>query len=476
MRSAYWIFAALDRWVPLARAARLISRVRRVVTDDPLFVVRTVDRRDAVLWPPSADDVDESQHPTARFRLMPTKTYWTWILLGVAVTAAPVTTSLTGATVALVLALIWVWYLAWRLSRFARQRARMTGTRDYFKGSPPDHRRWMTMRWIPAAVVCLIATSFNWWTAQQGDAPTSLWESLRWALNLAASGGSDHMARVAAARGLNNPPHFGFELMALTALGPIAIYAMALNRRGQMAAVPSIDAWYHDLPSTVKPLVDRAASRRNRYPSSSWRSVTDISQELSSAAVASAFFGEYTTAAVWKRSTMYGIYCYAPIIVPLIALFAAPLVAQHAGHYLGIGSPSKLSLGLCVVVWAAWSICFFLAVGRREIVTPAFAPRVGGRPLLADIFHHPNLAMRMSAARQFVSTPSLGVFSAIALSVMPIYFDYVGLFDEVKVCRTDAAREVCETVSSVSGPAADSAAPQGVSASADSGIPEQPKP
>ncbi len=230
---------------------------------------------------------------------------------------------------------------------------------------------------------------------------------------------------------------------ALTILLPGGLcciaYWLLLGRFTEVLDAPALSAWYDGLPEPVKPLVRSVSRTRPPFPSASWRHIRDVSQELNSAAVAMVLFSSGIAGPIWRRSGKCVLIYFAPVVIPLLALFLGPLFVEAIPGSLRIRGPDKLSLGIAAVVWAVWSMCFFLVIGWRDFV--GLTPDLGTRHhLLADIVAHNNKEVRRVARDYFVGRGS-AVFQVLVLAFVPMYFDYLGLF-EVRAPASSASAAV----------------------------------
>ena len=208
--------------------------------------------------------------------------------------------------------------------------------------------------------------------------------------------------------------------------------ALTLGHALLLLMVPSFNlhgltSWYRRLPIPVRRLVWLTTSVPPPYPSQSWRSVNDLSQELNAAGVAIMLFGERGHSPIWKERVRIFWSYLAPISLPFVCLMLLPPIAKFAA--LG-GDHLPVRLAGCAIAWGAWSISFFLHFGNRDFLR---LPRFGTDPnpnptlLLADIMAHPNYGVREQAAEYF-QRKGKPIFNVIVIALIPAYFSYIGLF------------------------------------------------
>lgn len=191
--------------------------------------------------------------------------------------------------------------------------------------------------------------------------------------------------------------------------------------------LPGLDAWYRVLPEPAQALVRRAALVPPRFPTQSWRSFPDLSWEVNSAGMAIALFGEQDERPIWRKSTQYIVWYFAPIVVPLCSLFMAPLLQNGILGPDSISDHTKLSYGVSSLIWLTWSITYFAASGTRDFTLPMVNRDARYPDSLASLLRYPNKELRRVASEYFEGKGA-ATFNLLALAVVPLYMGYIGLY------------------------------------------------
>jgi hypothetical protein len=235
---------------------------------------------------------------------------------------------------------------------------------------------------------------------------------------------------------------YGAAEFLVSGFALLLLYILAYRKWPGLFELRTLDHWYQQLPDPVKAMVQRATRNAPGIPSSRWRSIPDISQEVHYAGIALALFGEDKRRPIWRRSAKCLIWYFAPIVVPLVALFAAPLVSNIWSKWPGIDDTSKLLFGVTAFVWAGWSISYFVAMGTRDFGMALDFPHGQRHGLLAQAMAYPNHETRNTAARFFVGSGPT-IFNIVVIAAVPAYAGYLGLFG---AAASDAAepRQVVE--------------------------------
>jgi hypothetical protein len=376
-------------------------------TSSPLFVVLA--RR------PSGQATSLTSTPD--FGLLPNWSLGLWIAFGVFNVSFSLSRGWGWASVGVVFNFVWALIMLLRLRRLAEKAKQMTGRGDFFSVSPYAGIRRHTGAWLPTALVSLVGAAVALATNLKGNAANDV--------------------------RLYGACEFVFCAVAVCLmLGLVAGLNHVPRRRPiHMLSLPSLNAWYAGLPSSAQPIVAKTAlaQRAARYPSSTWRTIPDLSREFQAAGIAHALFGEDGDRLVWKRNATHAWTYFAPISVPLLALVLAPLLFNVVQCFPGIDDRSKLLFGVATFVWATWSISFFVSMGTRD-----FAPRLHsrfGQRFLAERFAHRSFDERRRAAAFFADRGST-FFQLVAVAIVPAYLTYISLFGSAKEkCVSPAAVE-----------------------------------
>ena len=348
-----------------------------------------------------AGEFEEARAPM--FSLRPTKVLYVWILVATLVVSSPLARGWLAILMYLGIS-VWLVTLTHRLIALTRETSKLRGTSAH-RQSPRGKGRLRCIVWLPVAI-------FAWVAA---------------ACMLVAH-------RTPGLADWNENVSTGFVYLWASVLTLMGIWWL-MARNANTFALPDLTKYYQKtLPSSVHPLIKGATSGRAKYPTTSWRALPDISIETHSAGISLALFGDSDVGPVWKTSAKCFVWYFAPVLIPLLAIFLAPLLSASLMPRLSFLPPiedsDKLSLGLASMVWASWSVAFFVAMGTRDFVDPQRVRALNGR-FLARVFSHWSIGKRAKAAQFFAGTGSTA-FHLLALAVVPIYFDYIGLFESPK--------------------------------------------
>ncbi len=208
------------------------------------------------------------------------------------------------------------------------------------------------------------------------------------------------------------------------ALALFANFALALLIRYTPSfQLPPLATWYSRLPIPARRLIWNATHRSPAYASQSWRTVHDLSQEVHSAGITIALFGDGRSPSIWRHRVRVLWTYLAPVSLPFLCLLVFPPIVQFGD----LGDVPKVELALSTIAWAAWSICFFLHFGDRDFVGTAGRAGSNITLLLADVLSYPNRNLRIRAAQYFKNGGYL-VFDLIVLALVPVYMGYLDLF------------------------------------------------
>lgn len=459
-KMAHWVarqIGSVPHRTSVARAwlVRLVRHITRFALRHPLFVVRApaqprnFDKAqpnlpavtgEARLLPSIGREDDEDDERGARgeklaMRLRPTVALWLWVVLGLLVVSLPLATTYLLSLPGVFFGATWT---AWLGARVFALNKRAAALDLYFAASPYASQRSAAMAWLPAAVACLLGAAAS-------------------TLSIASK--------------VPTPSHGQTPFLAVGAV--LVVFYLLMAHAPWTLKLPGLAVWHQRLPSPMRAMV--AASIRKRLvfqPSFVWRAIPDLSREVHTAGTYEALFSEDDyERPVWSRSRLCLLWYFAPIVVPLAALFFAPLLSnlgqavyancvaglsflpdwmkpvENTG-LLGMDEGSKVLLGVASMVWAAWSLSFFLAMGKRDFVVPL---RLAGRADLrvpATLLPFPNFDVRRGAQAFFVGTGG-AAFNLLVVAIVPAYAGYLGLFSphsepgagdssKITICKTSA--------------------------------------
>lgn len=330
-------------------------------------------------------------------RLHPTPQFWLWFASGSLICAIGLSSSRAMSVAAMTLSIIWLCLLLARVRRLRNKERRLSaGLPVDLPYNPFAGQSRACLAWVPAPFALLAIES----------------------ITLARSFSERHDGSAEA-----ELPAIAFLAVCIVAA---VIYRVWLSISPSALALPSLDRWYLSRPLPARALIARVAHRPPLHPSSTWRRIPDLSFELNSAGTAIALFGEDASRPIWRRSVLYVLWYFAPVLVPLLALFVTPVLIDTFAPS-GLSNAAKLKLGLAAMLWLAWSLSFFEGAGNQDFLRGQHARdrRLPGS--LADLLRYPDGEMRRVARDYFRGRGAI-VFSLLALSVMPVYFDYLGLF------------------------------------------------
>lgn len=361
------------------------------ITKYPFFVVKLTP------LPASSAEGSQGRPPIVRMRLRPTSNLLVWVCIGLALISFPLSSNTVWACLGVVLSSFWLATLLWRSWSLVQRSSEMSGLIDWFQFTPYARARARTNVWLPCATIALFAACI------------SLAENLQERM--------DAPARM-------------YDHWQVTGTGAaiVALYLLVyFFPKSTALYLPALDAWYHDRPSSVRPVIDDSTRRPSPYPTRTWRTISDMSSEVLSAGTALALFREDDDRPIWRRSTSSVVWYFAPVLIPLVVLFATPLVFNVWRGSPGMDNTSKLMLGVASFVWAAWSVAYFVAFGERDFMSYLRRSALQPREALANTFAFPNKMTRRVAA-QFFDGQGATAFQFLSFVIVPAYAGYLGLF------------------------------------------------
>jgi hypothetical protein len=337
------------------------------------------------------------------FRLHPTHQFWLWLAAASLLLTVALLQSRVMAVGAALTSIAWIGLLLSRVARLRNKERRLAA------GLPPDltHNPFAgqsraCLAWLPVPLTLLAIESVVLVRSVVG-----------------------HTERDAAA-----------DLTAATFLGACAITAALYRIFPRDLALPSLDRWYLSRPLPARALIARVAHRTPPHPSATWRRIPDLSFELNSAGTAIALFGEDASRPIWRRSVRYIQWYFAPVLVPLVAMFATPVLLDAYAQG-GLTNTSKLQLGLVAILWLAWALSFFEGAGNQDFLAGQHPNDRRLPKSFADLLRYPDGEVRRVAKEYFRGRGAV-VFSLLALSVMPVYFDFLGLFSPAEPVKAES--------------------------------------
>jgi hypothetical protein len=338
--------------------------------------------------------------PSGAFYLKPSGAFWIWISVGFFVTHIPFFSGWFALAAAL-LALSWLGWIGCRVYSSRKDSEAFRNHPTLFRASPFPLRRFEALVWLPAAIMASLGAAIALISSTRGATTTDL-----------ECAGDYNL------------------LFTSSPLLVAAIYGIAGNVCGKwLLAVPAIDHWYATLPAPLRPLVDSVTLQPPGFPSATWRSVVDLSQEMTAAAISAAFFSAEVRAAVWRQSGWWVIWYMAPVVAPFIWLMAVPLIPVALPSTASWPLPDKMLLALSAMTWCAWATSFLVFSTSRDFVSPS--NRACSSPLsLASTFSHPNRASRRVVV-DFFDGQGAKILQLLMLALVPAYFSYAGLFTVV---------------------------------------------
>ena len=356
----------------------------------------------------------------SEFWLEPTLAFWLWLAASILVCSFTVAAHWLWAATGIILSTGWTIVLLKRIRQASRSLRSIARDPDLVPHTPLSDLKRRVLAWLPSAIASSLGSAFALMSATF-RAPTNATR---------AYGAEEFLA-------------IGCALMLLLAL---------LSRYWQgLFNLPYLSGWFKDLPESVKPLVKQATTIQTRTPSSTWRSIPDVSREVHYAGIAMAMFDEDEQRPIWQRSTLCLIWYFAPIVVPLAVLLLAPLFFNLVRGLPGLDDESKLMFGVASFVWATWSIAFFVAMGARDFMMPLRYPEGFNRGLLADVISYPNRQVRKVAATFFVGTGTT-VLQMLALAIVPAYAGYLGLFGSARAEDASSRTQGQQTANDIKPP------------------------
>ncbi len=220
-----------------------------------------------------------------------------------------------------------------------------------------------------------------------------------------------------------------FLLLAVLALVFILFYLL-LPRLWQLK-LPAVDAWYAALPTPLQEVVRQSTRLQSvPAPSAAWRTVPDLSQQVQVGGAYEAFFSEDDNERpIWRRSRLYVLWYFSPIVIPFACLLAAPLLWTFwdSAGARAMPAHTKLLYGLSAAVWATWAMSFFTVFTKRDFVQPLLLAGRADLRIPATLLPFPHDEVRR-AARSFFVGSGAAVFNLFVTLLVPAYATYIGLF------------------------------------------------
>jgi hypothetical protein len=336
-----------------------------------------------------------------QFRLFPTRRFWVWVAIGTWVSSLVLLPHWLASAAALLIGITWLTVLLRRITATTTNTAALRrGAGDYFNQSPYSARQRGWFVWIPVAAGVSIAAVLT----------------LLWSLPAEFNPGTP--------REISVWPFLIFQASAAV----LALAYWAIHRfRTNTLWLPGLSAWYLKLPQPAQALVRRIAVVPPRYPTQSWRSFPDLSWEVNSAGTAIALFGEQDDRPIWRKSTQYIVWYFAPIVIPLCCLFLTPLIQNAILGPASITDHTKLAYGVNSLTWLIWSVTYFVASGGRDFTIPTANKDAGYPTSLANLLSYPNKELRR-VAKEYFDGKGGATFNLLALAVVPLYMGYIGIF------------------------------------------------
>lgn len=372
------LFGRIEAWLISSPQAGLTDLAR-----SPLFIV--------------------VQEPVGELILRPTRQFWVWTWLGLVLPSVSLNIHWAVPVATAMLSLAVLTLLVRRVRRLSKLEGQIIG-QDHFACTPLSGRRRTAVLWLPCSVAVLLSSCCcaAWClTAPVAPVPSTPLSYLG----------------------------VGIVLMGL--------YWSAIRLGAMAMALPQLSRWRRGLPIHWRALVDQATRKPPRHASSTWRSIPDLSREVNGTGTAMALFADSHTSPVWKRSSRYILWYLAPALVPLVALWCAPLVVWAGLGATSFLDGSKLAWGLASMTWASWVLAFFCINGIRDFELPedrsARAPT-----LLADMLGLPYRETREKASSYFVGQGG-AVFNLMVVAMLPAYMGYLGLFTHAEPPKGDDA-------------------------------------
>lgn len=235
---------------------------------------------------------------------------------------------------------------------------------------------------------------------------------------------------------------FSMDFHASSGIVTVSVYALlwvALywhSRIAERFTLTILTDVYQALPLEARHQIDLAlpTDQVNPKPTWEWRHVIDLPYAFYLNAISLAMFKAPQAKSAFRHNLGFVVWYLAPVYLPLLALLIAPfsmdwakpqycLDAKNIDDYFCKDKSIKFCYAEAMILWAVWATTYYLMLSkkhflRQENPQPIYALAVFG--LLKD--------SSLSEMSRYFENMGLAIAALFILSIMPIYFDYLGLF------------------------------------------------
>jgi hypothetical protein len=204
------------------------------------------------------------------------------------------------------------------------------------------------------------------------------------------------------------------------------------SKRWSRFELPELTSIFESLPDVCRAQIQRAIDTRT-HPTWEWRHIVDIPYAFFLKSISVAMFDSVRNRVAIPFNAGFLTWYLSPIYIPLLSLLIAPYFVDIISSYQGCAKTLnesacskdqvKTSLAQSMIIWAIWSTTYYMHLCKQHLRRKKICQETQA----VKIF---NLNSREILVNMdiYFEKRGLAMASLFLLAILPIYFDYLGIF------------------------------------------------